>query len=586
VSVARYSEPALRFLVARAIEPEVAAELGVTERGDAIVFPYTARDGTTFERSRSLNGAGPAKVRQPTGQPLDAWWPAARPSGDDARLVLVTEGESDALAAICALRVGPLAELRDLPVLAIPGTGYPVDRLADELAAVGAREALLAMDADDAGRKYAKRAAEALRARGVRPIPVELLDGTDLAACLAAVEDRGEWLAETLIDASAAADEPDPARPEPEPRDWLESAADLLAAPDPGPTPFAVESLLARSAIGAVIGPWKVGKTWAVLELAVSIAAGVAAFGRFAVERGPVILVLEESGRDALYRRLDKLARGHNLRPADLRDLHVAPNRRVRLDDEEWRGRLMDAAQRIRPRAIFLDPFVRIKGAGVDENVQREVAPALDFMRDLRDESGAAVVFVHHVGHENKSRMRGSSDLEGYWESKLTLSRDPKTGVATIAAEHREAEAPPELRYVLRPHELSDTISLVPLEGEGEEALIDSVARYVEQHPGLIGDEVVAGVRRKAVKVRDALEAGRLAGRLWKSSGGRDDSGRDYRRGGWYPAAHGGPQLSMSRPDEGTGRDESPAGAEVVPSSGPRGAGRDDSPGRDGGGGS
>lgn len=88
--------------------------------------------------------------------------------------------------------------------------------------------------------------------------------------------------------------------------------------------------------------------------------------------------------------------------------MHVAANRRVRLDERDWQRRLLAAAEVIQPRAIFLDPLVRLKGAGRDENRQNEMAPVLDFMRDLRDASGAAVVFTHHVGHEGKQPARRS----------------------------------------------------------------------------------------------------------------------------------------------------------------------------------
>ena len=62
----------------------------------------------------------------------------------------------------------------------------------------------------------------------------------------------------------------------------------------------------------------------------------------------------------------------------------------------------------------------------------------LDFLRDLRAESGAAVAYVHHTPHEG-ARQRGSSDLEAYWESKLTIVK--QDGTRTLRAEHREAEA-------------------------------------------------------------------------------------------------------------------------------------------------
>jgi hypothetical protein len=219
---------------------------------------------------------------------------------------------------------------------------------------------------------------------------------------------------------------------------FLESAADLLAEPDPGPTPFVVDGLIVENCIAAIQGPPKASKTWTGLELAMSVVTGLPAFDTFAVLQGPAAVILEESGRAALHRRLDALARGRAIEPERLRELHFAANRRVRLNDPEWQKRILDDVAKVKPRIVIFDPLVRLKGATTKENDQDEMAPILDFMRLLRDEAETAVVFVAHTGH-NGSHMRGTSDLEGYWESKLALRRLPDRTI-TVAAEHREAE--------------------------------------------------------------------------------------------------------------------------------------------------
>ena len=222
--------------------------------------------------------------------------------------------------------------------------------------------------------------------------------------------------------------------------DWLQSSAALLREPDPGPTPYLVDQFVVDPSILA-FGPPKVGKTWALLDLAISIATGTPALGHLEARQGPVILVLEESGRDALHRRLSMLTRGRGLRAHQLEHLHVAANQRVRLVDDgraDWPERIRQAVREIEPAAVLFDPLARMKGAA-DENSQKELTPALDFMRELRDLGKCTVGFVHHAGHANDGRMRGTSDLEAYWESKLTIRRRGST--CTLSAEHREAEA-------------------------------------------------------------------------------------------------------------------------------------------------
>jgi RecA-family ATPase len=145
---------------------------------------------------------------------------------------------------------------------------------------------------------------------------------------------------------------------------WLARASDLLAEPDPGPTSFLVEEMMVDQAIAAVVGRWKTTKTYALLDLAISVVTGQPFLGRLEVARpGPVVLVLEESGRKALWRRLDSLTRGRAIGRDALADLHYAANEGVKLDDLEWQDALIAAGRTIGPRLFILDPLARLKRA-------------------------------------------------------------------------------------------------------------------------------------------------------------------------------------------------------------------------------
>ena len=177
--------------------------------------------------------------------------------------------------------------------------------------------------------------------------------------------------------------------------------------------------------------------------MCVSIATGTPAFGVFDIPKpGAVMFVNEESGRAALWRRLDALCRGRAIDPERLRGrLHVAANARVKLDDPKWQARLLADARSLEAELVVLDPLVRMKGVSRDESAQKEMDAVVEFIRELRDVSGAAVAFVHHTGHQGE-HMRGTSDLESVWETKLQWKRDGQSPVVTLEAMHREAEPP------------------------------------------------------------------------------------------------------------------------------------------------
>jgi len=218
---------------------------------------------------------------------------------------------------------------------------------------------------------------------------------------------------------------------------WLLDAAALLAEPDPGPTPWLVENLIVDRALVAVVGRWKTTKSYGVLDLCIAVATGRPAFGAFAVpDPGPVVFVNEESGKAVLWRLLDALCRGRAIDPEELREtLFVAPNAGVKLDDEEWHRllRMYDYATFADPvRLIVFDPLARMKAPTRDESAQKDMAGVIEFLRKLREETDAAVLFVHHTGHTG-DHMRGSSDLESAWETRLRWKREGQASEVALS---------------------------------------------------------------------------------------------------------------------------------------------------------
>lgn len=191
-SRARAREAARAYFASHAISPRVAHKVGVglDERG--LTFPNGRR--------RPLFGSSP-KFLNPKGKPLAAWW-----LREGEGPPIVCEGEGDALAVLSALRTIPkLTGLRGVPVISVPGTSYPAERLAAELA--GRKQAFLIPDADDAGWGAAMRWSRALVDAKVRPVVVDLPRGSDAAGWLNAIpkEERGDLLGHLLADHEIAA---------------------------------------------------------------------------------------------------------------------------------------------------------------------------------------------------------------------------------------------------------------------------------------------------------------------------------------------------------------------------------------------
>jgi hypothetical protein len=135
--------------------------------------------------------------------------------------------------------------------------------------------------------------------------------------------------------------------------------------------------------------------------------------------------------------------------PWDSLDIHVIVDPVVRLDVPDDRVRLLAEVERLRPRLVVLDPFVRLHR--IDENAAAEVAPLLAYLRELQRSLGCAVALVHHArkgGHARAGQaLRGSSELHAWGDSNLYLRRDGERLLLSI--EHRAAASSSGLELAL-----------------------------------------------------------------------------------------------------------------------------------------
>ncbi len=297
---------------------------------------------------------------------------------------------------------------------------------------------------------------------------------------------------------------------------------------------FLVEHLWALEGVGFLAGGAKSLKTWTMLELALSVATGVPAFGRFEpTAQGPVLIVQEESPTPDFARRLRWLAAGHGLDPDALQELHVASQRGLRLDEPASLARL--EAELERTGAIFccLDPLVRMHSA--DEDRRREMGPVLDAIRGLQARCGCAVAVVHHMSKPRGDRelrpgerMRGTGDLHALLDSALYFDARPSTGLVAVTVEHRDAAAPDPFLIHLEVNEDQGTARLVAEHGTLAEVAAIEALPAVEQAlraaaGGMTAAEVQQATRLRRQTVYEALRRLEDAGRVRQEDGRRED---------------------------------------------------------------
>lgn len=186
-----YAAALLHSHAADAATDYAAARFGVTESdaerlglgfaddlggGPRLVVPFRDRDGVArgyqaraIDPAASVRWLGP---KSPDGASWArvGWFPGT--TGFDE--VLIAEGPGDALTGACALGIDTIG-IRGAGLAANPSV------VADIVALLGGREAVIAGDGDPAGRRFTSTLAEALTAHDVPVKALALPDGVDLS---------------------------------------------------------------------------------------------------------------------------------------------------------------------------------------------------------------------------------------------------------------------------------------------------------------------------------------------------------------------------------------------------------------------
>lgn len=371
---------------------------------------------------------------------LDGWKTAMppRPAGgfplyrlpeilsDDKAIIVLTEGEK-AAEAIPAPYIGATW----------PGGAA---RVADaDFRPLRGRRVILWPDADEAGGKAMDRAAERLSKVGASVSRItprstwrEKTDAADL--------EQGEVLA-VLSTAQAEAQGSSTAL-------RFERIGDIEAAPPE----YVVHGLIEAGNLVLVFGHSGDGKSFAVLDLAIAGATG-RPFAGHSVERVGPWLIAPGEGRAGLLRRARAAAKGQGL---DLRAIPLlVANKGAELLSSEGFQELRDAvrsATRLHGavRGLIIDTLPRALAPG-DENSSQDVGEAIRRLDALRHENpGLVIVLVHHSGHADKERARGSSALRAAVDAEFKITRDGRSGAIVMACTKlKDGELPEPMSFEL-----------------------------------------------------------------------------------------------------------------------------------------
>jgi RecA-family ATPase len=233
----------------------------------------------------------------------------------------------------------------------------------------------------------------------------------------------------------------------PDPVDASNLALNTLPA-DP---PFIVEGIFHQGSKMVLAGSSKAGKTWSLLDLAMSVASGRDWWG-FKTVKTSVLFVNFEIQPAFLHRRiaLIKAKRGIELAPGEMKMLHL---RGTKLTAESFGLAMTEQYRDAGFGLVILDPIYKLM-VGREENSTATLSGVAEVIDGIATSCNAAVAYGAHFSKGNQSgkeiadRINGSGVAGRDADSILTLTKHVEDDCNSLEAVLRNC--PPMKSKVMR----------------------------------------------------------------------------------------------------------------------------------------
>lgn len=283
--------------------------------------------------------------------------------------------------------------------------------------------------------------------------------------------------------------------------------SDLLS--DIRPTDWLIHGFFESDSMSLLFGDPAAGKSFVAIDLAACIATGKDWHGH-KTKQGAVIYIAGE-GMNGISKRFKAWSMHNNT------ELHNAPlfvsKRSAQLSDEALAKEAADVVSgicsehSITPALIVIDTLARNFGAA-DENSTRDMNAFISNVDSLlRIPYNACVLIVHHAGHGDKNRGRGSSALKGALDAEYSVTKQNRTSpiegeIQTISLHSTKMKdaAPPQPK----------AFDLVPVHIKTCEVTwedIGSAALSISDYDPLKQQDITAGIKGASNTALDCLKA-------------------------------------------------------------------------------
>ena len=210
----------------------------------------------------------------------------------------------------------------------------------------------------------------------------------------------------------------------------LVNAASFMALDIPEPDQV-IKGVLHQGSKFCIGGASKACKTWAMLDLALSVANGQPWMG-FDTTRGRVLYLNFEIQNFAWQKRIRIVS--ENRKIDDLSNIELINLRGQTSDYAVFMPKLIETSKEEKFALVIIDPIYKLYGQS-DENSARDVANLLNSIERLAVESNSAIAYASHFSKGNQSQKEALDRVSG----SGVFARDPDC--LLILTRHAEEDA-------------------------------------------------------------------------------------------------------------------------------------------------
>ena len=228
------------------------------------------------------------------------------------------------------------------------------------------------------------------------------------------------------------------------------------------PTEWLIDGVFEEKSLTQIFGKSGSGKSFVAIDASCAIASGKAFHGRSVVS-GPVIYIAGE-GRNGTIRRISAWAKNNSIK---LSDINIYVSRTavgIQNDTElvELKNRLKDIVLEFgNPKLIVLDTLARNFG-NANENDTKEMSNFVSEVDRLKDQFNCTILIVHHSGHMDRNRGRGSSVLHGALDSEYKISKT-EDRIKMSCTKMKDDTEPDPMHFYLIPYEVKKYKNGIPI---------------------------------------------------------------------------------------------------------------------------